>query len=169
MHDSRYDERSVLWKFPLGAAFTGGMILLGVAEKRGEWLLPGVIAWGVFVIAAFVAGRMLTGGYQKLYRSGTFTEARIVEREERNDGEDQWLELVLGVDLDRMTGEYREAPGRRDARFRISLSSRWLAGGGKRFGPGAAFPILVSTKRRTALVFIDDEAIDAAAVRGERS
>ena len=164
MHDPRYGERALLWQFPLGAAFTGGAILAAVAGSRREWLAPGLVAWIGFSVAAYLAARLFVSMRQRLYRTGTFTEARVLEHAEHSDGEDVWLRIVLGVELDERPGEYREAPRRSISRFRMSLTSRWFESGTKRFDPGSMFPILVSMERRTALVFIDDEAIDAAMV-----
>ncbi|MEZ4225990.1 MAG: hypothetical protein R3B13_33895 [Polyangiaceae bacterium] len=174
MQDARFDDRRVRWLFPLGAAFTGALVLGGIVRERREWFGTCASIWLAFIVLAHALGRWLSAREQSLFRTGTFGEATVLASALKVDGEDSSLEVTLGVDTSEPgahtdaaapAADYRRPAKGEETHYRMSLSDRWLRDDGeKRFAVGARFPILTSAHGRAARVFIDDEVLDAGVI-----
>src|SRR5690606_24422270 len=141
--DTRFTERQFIWLVPLGAAVTGGLVVVQVVPS-GEWIY-GAIALAALVLVASGAARFVAAIRQQLLRTGTFTSARVVSQRVEHDGE----ELNLTVFLEVLVEPPGEDPYRRSRlaqTYRTTLSGRWLTDEYKSpFADGASFPIVIGT------------------------
>lgn len=158
--DSDHDERRVLWLFPLGAAVTFALVLGGIFESRREaWPIAAVI-WLVLVFLAALLGRRFYATTQALFRTGTFTNAHVVSTQVEIESEGQTLLVLFRVELAGGADDYRKASDR-DAVFHAHLTDRWIVQPTLApFTKDATFPVLVSSDRKQAKVFVNEEAID---------
>ena len=167
LFDSRYDDRKWGWLAPLGCALTGGFVVGNVVAEREDWWLGGAVVWVALILGGVGLGRLAGSLAQSLFRHGTFATAQVVDREVAQDGEDRVLRVTFTVALAAPAHGYRDAGAVSHRSYRVSLGERWFGGDDHApFKQGAEFPILMSAKRASALVFVQEEAIDAARIPG---
>lgn len=160
-----HDDRRQLWLFPLGAAITFALILGNVFWDRRDSWPTAVFIWLILVFLAALLGRNLHALTQSLFRTGTFTNAHVLSADVKLESEDQTLVVLFRAELKEAGGTYRDA-GERDLVFRATLTDRWIVQPTLvPFLRDATFPILVSTDRKQAKIFVNDEEIDAVAAR----
>lgn len=160
--DRRFTDGRLVWLLPLGAAATGGVVIVQVVPSHA-WVY-GALCWVALVLLALGAGRFASALRQRLLRTGTFASARVVSQHVENDGEELSLSVVFEVLAGPQAGEDPYRRNRRATTYRTTLSDRWLTEQHEApFADGASFPILMGTDR-AALIFIDDELVDAVRV-----
>jgi hypothetical protein len=167
---ARFDERRLAWRLPLGAVIFGGLLFVQVIPDGERAWMYRVLSVITLVLLAYVVERLASAERQRLLRAGTFASARVLSESVERDGEDLNLIVDLSVvdsDNDKDNGDithaYRSNRRPANATYRLTLTNRWVPQGEKpRFAADAAFPILMNG--RHALVFIDDEQIQAARV-----